>query len=427
MMKVKIGTILIWSFLSVTLILFLWAKLSGGSGIVFSWLFVSQLFSLLGATLLALSFVLSSRWRFIEAWFGGMDKMYHYHHLLGGLAFVLLLHHPLFLILEALPAIGIAWRYLWLSNMLPYNWGILSLYSMALMLIFTLLVSLPYSLWQKTHEFMGLALLFATLHILTITSDVSRFIPLRLWIVFLLLLAASAVIYRRFLYGLFGPRYQYLVKKTRRLGDIYTIDLVPTAKKLFFRPGQFVFARFSGMGSEIHPFSLASGPHEDFIRIIIKVLGDYTWRLDSLEPGSPATLWGSYGTFGDGAFGDHDLIWIAGGIGITPFLSLLIDETQNTKSRQIDIFYCVSSETEAVFDQEIKRLSAQKPGLTYHLHPTNVCGRLDVGRLTKLCGGLSNKKIMLCGPGDMMNSLTSQLSSAGVKNQNIYFEDFNFK
>lgn len=423
----KTGHFLTLMFLGITTGLFLMAKRNSGEGVVFSWLFISQLCSLLGTTLLAISFVLSTRWRFVEDWFGGMDKVYKDHHLFGGIAFVLVLHHPLFLILNVLPDINFSWKYLWLSNLLPYNWGILSLYSMMLVLILTLLINLPYSLWKRTHEFMGVALLFACLHIITITSDVSRFQPLRWWIVSLLLLAAYSAVYRRFLYGIFAPKFHYLVQKVQQIGDVFAIDMIPVDKKIEFNSGQFVFARFDNMGSEAHPFSIASGSGEEVLRIVVKILGDYSWKLGSLKKGSQAILWGPYGRFGEGAANDKDLIWIAGGIGITPFLSLLMDEVKSPKDRKIDLFYCVGTEEEAVFDEEITLLSAKDPRIIYHKYPSNVCGHLNVNKLVELCGSLENKKIMLCGPVSMMNSLAEQLKISGIKNKNIIFEDFDLK
>lgn len=426
-MKKKPGVTIIWIFLGITIALFLAAIVFGGQPMAFSWLLLSRLLSLSGTTLLVISFLLSARWHFVEDWFGGLDKVYKIHHLLGGISFVLLLHHPVFLVLDVLPDISFAWKYLWLSNLLPYNWGVLSLYFMMLMLIFTLLINLPYSLWKKTHEFMGISLLFACLHIITITSDVSRFLPLRLWIIFLLLLAAYSAIYRRFLYGIIGPKFRYTVKNIRQIGDIYAIDMLPEDKKIKFHPGQFVFARFPDISGEAHPFSLASGSSDDIVRIVVKILGDYTWQFSSVKQGSKAILWGPYGKFGEGAANEKDLIWIAGGIGVTPFLSLLTDEVRSQKSRKIDIFYCVGSENKAVFDQEISLLSAKKTNITYHQYASDVCGRLDAQKIIELCGGVVNKKIMLCGPISMMNSLASQLKLVGVKNKDIIFEDFNFK
>lgn len=426
-MKSKIGIILTWLFLLLTLGLFLLSKQVSSEGIQISWLFISQLFSLSGATLLSISFILSSRWSFIEDWFGGLDKVYKRHHLFGGISFVLLLHHPLFLILNILPDVQFSWKYVWLSDQLPYNWGVLSLYSMILMLVLTLLINLPYSLWKKTHEFMGLALFFAFFHILTISSDVSRFLPLRFWLITLMIIALYSVIFRRFLYPVIGPKFQYMVKEVLRLGDIYILDLLPLGRKLKFNPGQFIFTRLEDISGESHPFSITNSSSQDSLRIVVKVLGDYTWKLGSLKPGSSATLWGPYGKFGEAAMRGGDLIWIAGGIGITPFLSLLDYELENPQSRKIDLFYCVGMESEAVFDQEIKDKFCRVPNMTYCKYLSDVSGRINIEKIIELCGGVENKKIMICGPVSLMESLASQLRKIGIKNHNIIFEDFYLK
>ncbi|KKS94035.1 MAG: Ferric reductase domain protein transmembrane component domain-containing protein, partial [Candidatus Collierbacteria bacterium GW2011_GWC2_43_12] len=240
-----------------------------------NWLFVSQLVSLVGTTLLTLSFLLSGRFRLVEDWFGGLDKVYRFHHLTGGISFVFLLHHPLFLAVNALPNTALSWKYLWFSELLPYNMGIISLYFMLLMIIFTLFIKLPYSLWKTTHELMGIALFFAVLHILTISSDVSRYLPLKMWMYFLLGMAIYSVIYRRFLYGYFGPKFNYLVKNIARKADILDVTLMPLIKKINYLPGQFVFIKFNDINKEVHPFSIAGCDEVGNLRIAVKILGDY--------------------------------------------------------------------------------------------------------------------------------------------------------
>ncbi|KKT49685.1 MAG: hypothetical protein UW41_C0003G0052 [Candidatus Collierbacteria bacterium GW2011_GWC2_44_18] len=112
---------------------------------------------------------------------------------------------------------------------------------------------------------------------------------------------------------------------------------------------------------------------------------------------------------------------------LTPFLLLLTDEIRNQKPRNIDIFYCVGTEEEAVFDLEISTLASRKSGITYHRYISDVDGHLDANKLMEMCNGVVGKRIMLCGPVAMMNSLASQLKVVGVKNKDIVFEDFNFK
>lgn len=426
-MKKSIGKVLVGFFLAITLNLFVLSKISSGQTIDLSWLFLSQLLSLLGTTLLSISFLLSSRLRFVEDWFGGLDKVYRLHHLTGGFSFALLLHHPLFLLINALPNTALGWKYLWLSDVLPYNWGVLSLYSLLLMLTLTLFLNLPYSVWKKTHELMGISLLFATLHILTISSDVSRYYPLRFWILLLLLVSAISVIYRRFLYSLFGPKYTFLINTVDRREDVLVIDLIPTTKKMKFTPGQFVFARFEGLGKETHPFSISSNEQNDSVRLAVKILGDFTLSMRSLKVGDQVTIWGPYGKFFEGALNGKDLVWVAGGIGVTPFLSLMTSKLVTGTERKVDFFYCVNSPKEAVFDQEIEENSSLNPSIVYHKYNSQTEGRIDAKKIIKLTGSLINKKVFLCGPLPMMDSLAKQFKSLGLKNRDIIFEDFNFK
>ena len=421
------GKIIIWLLLLITLTLFILAKFQTNQTFVLTWLVASQLLSLLGVTLLSVSFLLSSRSRIVEDWCGGLDKVYKLHHLVGGLSFVLILNHPLFLVVNALPNTSLGFKYIWLSNILPYNFGVIGLYSMMLMLILTLFINLPYLIWKKTHELMGVALLFSVLHILTITSDVSRYVPLRFWIIFLLMIAVWSVIYKKFLYGVIGPKYLYVVDRVRKLDDVAEIYLKPTVKTMNYRAGQFAFVKFESLGEESHPYSIASGSNSNEIVFGIKALGDYTLGVKEIKPGDKAILYGPYGKFYEGSLVNKDLVWIAGGIGITPFLGLLDDEIKKNNGRSVDLFYCVRSSTEAHFDQEIKNKLVMTNSVRYHQFCSNDKGRLNANVILEMLGTFSNKKFMLCGPVPMMESLAAQLQKLGVKNGDILFEDFNFK
>lgn len=88
---------LITIFLFITTGLFLMSKLGMDLSIYSNWQLVSQYISLIGTVLLSLSFVLGSRAKILDKIFGGLDRVIKMHHIIGGIAFVLLLHHPLFL------------------------------------------------------------------------------------------------------------------------------------------------------------------------------------------------------------------------------------------------------------------------------------------------------------------------------------------
>lgn len=426
-MKLKIGNIFLWSSLVITVSLFVLAKTTDGDTLTLSWLNLSKLLSLTGTTLLAFSFLLSSRLFFLEAWFGGLDKVYRIHHIVGGIAFVLLLHHPIFLLFDVLPDLDFGWRYFWFSELTAYNWGILTLYFMSLMIILTLFIRLPYSVWKKTHEFMGVILILASFHILTISSDVNRPIPLRYWILFLLFMAITSAFYRRFLYGVIGPKFKYLVKKVETRNNVLVVDLAPLDRKMNPWPGQFVFTRFDGFGNEQHPFSLSSISPEGDIQLGIKILGDHTAEIASLNVNTVATLWGPYGRFWEGYIAKKDLIMIAGGIGITPFLSMIQREVKLPTDRKVNLIYCVKDGKEAVFDHDIEEMTRDKSNINYTLYTSEVSGRIDATKIIGIVGTHENKKIMICGPIPMMNSLADQFTKLGVKNKDIIFEDFNLR
>lgn len=426
LLKVRLtGVNFIWLSLLITTSLFLLAKYSFGDT-DFSWLMVSQLASLWGTNLLCISFILSGRFKWLDKLFGGLDKLYRLHHTVGGLAFVLLLHHPLLLALNVLPRFDLTLKYLWFSDLVPYNLGILALYSLMLLLGLTLLINLPYHLWVKTHEFMGVSLAFGAFHILTISSDVSRYLPLRLWVILLLALSFGSVIYKRFLYRLWGPKFNYQLDAIKTKGEVVDIHLKPIAKAMNYYPGQYVFASFESLGKELHPYSIASCEAEGAMRLGIKILGDYTLKVAKLAVGEKVTLYGPYGNFFESLLGKKDMVWIAGGIGITPFLGM-IEMARKLTVKNIDLVYCAKTESELVFNNEIRSATAKLGWFSYFTYCSDKNGRISASKVLAITKGSKDSKFLLCGPTEMMESMAKQLSVLGVPKKNIIFEDFSFR
>jgi predicted ferric reductase len=420
------GTALVWLSVLMTFNFFILAKFSGTAEIVWDWKTISQLISLLGTTLLCLSFILSTRNKWMENLFGGLDKVYKIHHISGGLSFVLLLHHPLFLAVNVLPRTDLTFKYFWFSSLWSYNYGIIALYIMLILLVLTFIINLPYDLWLKTHELMGTALIFASLHIFTISSDVSRYMPLRYWMFFWLALALISVVYMRFLYRFIGPKYKYVVEKVEIIEDVVEVWLKPITKSMHYYAGQFVFSVFDKLGDEAHPFSISSNGFDGRIRLDMKILGDYTLKAKHLKVGDMATIYGPYGKFFESLLGKKDLVWIAGGIGITPFIGM-IDLAKKWNRQKVELIYCAKTKPEMIFDEEIKNLVNDREHLKYYRHCSADKGRITASSLLEIVDTFENKKFMLCGPIEMMTTLTDQLAALGVKRKNIIFEDFNFK
>jgi predicted ferric reductase len=423
------GLILIWTVLCTTVGLFILSKpdlaFTAPDSLLLTF---SQLFALTGIALLSFSFLLSSRLSFLENLFGGLDNIYRLHHLLGVSAFILLINHPLLMAIDALPNSKIALIYFLPSLDLSYLLGITALYTMIILISATLFIRLPYHLWKATHEYMGLVILLGFFHSLLIASDVSRYLPLKIWILIISSLGLLAYIYRRFLYEKFGPVSNHIVSSVRNLGQITEILLSPREKSLVYRPGQFAFLSFPEKKGfrETHPFSFSSPSEAKEIRFSIKNLGDYTSKIHSLTPGTFVRLMGPYGQFFDKFAGSEVTVCIAGGIGITPFLSLFGSKSEIT-GKKVYLFYSVKTPADAYYSHELSDLSRVNH-FFYKLHDTKSLGRLTAADIIKTAQ--IDPKVatyFICGPLPMMTAIREQLLDLGVRPSHIVFEDFSLK
>lgn len=426
----NIGVIAIFLSLIITLNLFILSKSDITVVERNPLLSFSQILSLLGATLLSVAFILSSRIRALERWFGGLDRAYKIHHMVAGTAFVFLVNHPLLLMVNQIPNTKAVLLYLLPGTNLSYDMGIFALWTMILLVVLTLYVKLPYHIWKKTHEFMGLVLFLGMIHVFLIPSDVASFMPLRVWMLSLMSFAMASFIYVRFLYRWFGPRYDYVIERTNRIGDIIELYLKPVKKPMEFVPGQFAFmqVKAGGIPKELHAFSFSSDEGSDLLRFSIKILGDFTLTLRELQAGKKITLWGSYGGFPAKFFSNKDAVCIAGGIGVTPFLSMLSSEAKRERrDRNIFFFYSAKNADELYYHNEISHIASTSSRIHYFPHLSAVRGRLNAKTIYDIVGDLRNKLIFLCGPYSMMHDLQKQFVGMGVKSSNIIFEDFSFK
>lgn len=387
---------------------------------------LSQIASLIGTILLSLTFVLSSRFNFLEKTFGSLDIVYKKHHLYGAISFLLLISHPLFLAQKALQSSLPATIYLLPSSNIIYSAGILALYSLIVFLLFTLLIKLPYHLWFITHQLMGVVLFFAFIHTNFITSDVSRFPLLKIWILVWIFLATASYIYKKFLYTTFGPKLIYQVQKNKNTNGLLSLELSPVGKSLNHHPGQFVFVSFKqpGINPEFHPFSIASSPGASNLRLYIKIFGDYTGSLTDLKPGTKAFVFGPYGQLYKHFESQKNLVLVGGGIGITPFISMIENELSQPKNRQINLFYSNRNPESAFYHSRFQKIIGKNQHLTYHPIFTDSEPRLTAKNIQNQVPNFHESAFLLCGPHAMMADLKNQLISLKINPNNIYYEDF---
>lgn len=395
----------------------------------FFYVFGSQLFAITGFAMLALSFVLSTRNKYLEKYFGGLDKMYLTHHTFAKYGFIFILIHALLLAIRWIPEnTEKALRYLLPEHeRIEVDLGIYALYGFVIIIFFTLVVKLPYDKWKILHKFTGVFFILAVLHVYILEVNIFRDNLLTIYFSVLIVAGVSSYFYKTFLFKFFKKEFNCVVKDVTLLSDkIMEVTLKSQKVKLNFNPGQFYFFSFrdKSLSKEYHPFTVFIGANEFEVSAMIKSLGDFTTRLhDKLKPGIKVKLEGPYGYF-EFKDGNNEQVWIGGGVGIAPFISWIRDFTFTgfPENLRVNFYYCVEYKKDATYLNEFKSLELQNPNFKVHL----VCAA-ETELLT--ANGIELTKqsdIFICGPKQMRLDLQKGLKNRGISSQKIHFEDFDF-
>jgi predicted ferric reductase len=389
---------------------------------------LGKIFGLVGMAMMAINLILSSRLKIFDKYFYGINVLYNYHRVIGAVAFSFLLFHPVLLMVKYLTiSLRSAALFLLPSGDLAIAYGIVALILMMVLIIATFYLKIKYQYWKFSHKFMVLAFVFACLHVLFINSDISRSPFLRSYILGLAALGLASGIYRAWLSRFFNANLAYAVEKVTALNnEITEVEMKPLGdKSLKFQAGQFIFISFrSGrISSEIHPFSLSSAPAEKNLKITVKNLGDYTALIKNLAVGDKAWIEGPFGKFSYKNIANKNQIWIAGGVGITPFLSMA--EDLNGGKYKIDLYYAVKDENEAVGLGDLKNIGLKNNNFRVIPWFSNISGRINAQKISDLSYGLIDKDIMLCGPLIFMQNLREQFKKMAVPVKSVHNEEFN--
>jgi len=415
---------------------------------------LGRITGLVGMVMYALNLIFATRLRFLERWFGGLNRVYIAHHLLGGFALIFLSLHPLFLSLRYIHVSLLQAALVLIPNGLtPFSalfhtkadahitvlsqwaifFGIIAFWGMVGLLLVTFFIKIPYRVWLFTHKFLGAAFFLAGLHILFITSDTTINGPLKYYIFCISVLGLIAFFYRLFMGNILIRHYRYFVHEVYLTpGNVTHLIMYPVSQKerMSYKPGQFIFVRFldstvkSRVTKEWHPFSISSSPGDDYLRLSVKGLGDYTNALPEIRTGCIAEIEGAYGRFSYTNIKNMNQIWVAGGIGITPFLSMA--KSLPKDGYTIDLYYSVKTSSELIDWNnlaEIAELNKKHFRVIPYIGDQQT-GHLDVNYIEKTSGGLKGKDIFICGPPPMMKSMRDQLKQKSVPGTKIHTEEF---
>lgn len=402
---------------------------------------IAKNFALLGFVVLILQPVLAGRFKWIERPFG-LDILFRYHKYMGVFVACLLLLHPLLLVaagggLRLLFSLDVPW-YIWVGKatlfLLLVNIG-LSLYQSKL--------HLKFEKWRLTHDGLGvLIIVLAFTHSWFAGHDL-EILPIKLLWVIALGAAVVTFVYHRIIRPLRLRRHSYSVADVQaETKNVWTVKLSPPEgeKKYDFLPGQFHFLTFHrdrNLPEEEHHWTISSSPtQKGYISSTIKELGDFTSTIGQTRPGDTATVHGPFGRFSYLLHPEEkDLVFISGGIGITPLMSMLRHMRDTQSTLPVLLLYASKNEEEVVFRKELNEIEAggfprlklvlilSKPEKDW----TGEKGYIDRKKIERYTERrIEGKGFYICGPPGLVDLTLRILGEFGVPDERIHLEIFSF-
>ncbi|MFY0989849.1 ferric reductase-like transmembrane domain-containing protein [Halomonas sp. C05BenzN] len=398
-----------------------------GAGVWLGW--IGRTTGILGLAMMLLAAAVSIRLPGTDRWFGGLARLWRLHHWLGFLAFILVMAHALALGLAAVPAsldAAVATLFPPLSHGAVWlGWLAWAALVVFLAPTFDFFGQPHYQRWKRLHLVSAVALLLGLWHGLLLAGETA------LW--WLLGIAGLGAIVWRKLVSPRVARYPYRVEAVETLArGVVELVLRPEGRALAHEAGQFVYLSpldetlTAGRGEE-HPYTIASGPDDDFLRIGIKDLGDASHALQAVTPGSRVLIEGPYGEFYGRRFPERDQLWIGGGIGITPFVSGARDIVERGQAEgRVHLFYLANRPDRAYYRDELDEIAERVEGFTFTQHYSRDQGRLTEAFLREHCPDFTEREIYVCGPPAMNAHLRRLLADQGVPRARIHSEVFDF-
>lgn len=302
-----------------------------------------------------------------------------------------------------------------------------------------------YEVWRWVHlALAGSVLVLTALHIWWLHHLV-RDTAMRALFTVLAVAALGVLGYRWLWLPVFGPRREYVVRELRpETSTVSTLVLEPRRnghqrgyRTLEFAPGQFAWLRLNpSIGAQEHPFTIASSAHLGlWTEFTIRHGGDFTSELRRLRPGSPVWVDGPHGAFTLDLRRCTGLVMIAGGVGITPMMSMLRTLAHRRDRRPHRLVVVARTLDELLFRAELSELQRRLDLTVIELlrQPppswTGASGAIDEDLLVALLPGTFRRNQLdyyLCGPPAMVTDVLTVLDGLDVPQPRIHTEQFDF-
>ncbi|WP_027467300.1 ferredoxin reductase family protein [Deefgea rivuli] len=390
-----------------------------------------------GLAMMGLQFGLTARFRYVtEPW--GEDVIYHFHRKISLIAVALVIAHPIILfivrpeLLALLNSIQAPWR---------ARFAALSTYSLIALVVTAIWrceLKISYEAWHLSH--IGLALIAVAAGVahmvgwaFYLVDPVKRAVWIGMVVFWLALL-----LYIRLIKPLFMLRRPYRIAEVRaERGDTTTLVMRPDGHSGFrFSPGQFGWLTLTGSPFKItaHPFSFSSSAEaqDGRVEMSIRNLGDFTADIHKTQVGQRVYLDGPYGAFTIGNPADMHVL-IAGGIGITPMMSMMRTLADRGDTRPVILLYAAKNWEAITFREELDALQSRlNLSIVYVLANPPADWSGEQGYITAemlqrhLPAPYHEHEYFICGPNVMMDAIETVLGQLDVPMAKYHSERYSF-
>jgi predicted ferric reductase len=391
---------------------------------------IGRLTGLFAIYFVLLQFSLIGRIRFAERAFG-LDKLSKLHHTFGKYGIFLIILHPILIIISYAKAgkIDVVSQFIDLLLHYPDVW---QAFVASLIFVFMVVCSLAivrlklrYEWWYWVHLMVYSAVILSWGHQLKNGGDFVTPWSRVYWYAIYSFVLGGFVLYRfmrpLWLFAVNQFRVSKVVKENDNVTSVYI-----EGKNMGSLPregGNFIILRFLDKYRwwEAHPFSLSWGPRHDQLRVTIKNSGDFTSHIHQIKPGTRVLVDGLYGTFTKRKASLNKILFLAGGIGITPIRSLIEDFGED--GIDMMLLWSNTNKKDLIFQDEFRGLGKNlKLKIINFFSETE--GHLDEQKLKRLVPDVSSREVYLCGPVPFMDAMIKVLHDLGVKKEYVHFEKF---
>jgi predicted ferric reductase len=390
----------------------------------------------IGLAMLCLQSVLTARYPKLSGAVG-QDTMLQFHRQTGLVAFGFVLAHPVVLLL----ANSGYWEFLDPRvNFLRAVFLIFVVFALPALIVTSLwreTFHLPYQWWRLGHGALALMILAVGLvHITRVHHYLADPWKQAVWIA-IGTASIGSILYVRALKPLRVRRYPYRVLDVSPAASrTWTLTLEPEhGTVLDFRAGQFAFLTLADtpFSLEQHPFSVASSADQrDRLEFAVKELGDYTDAIGATPVGQVGFVDGPYGSLHLPTDPTAGILMIAGGIGISPIMSMLRTLRDRRHDAPVVVLYAADEIDDLAYDAELDDLARHLPLKVVRVlrHPPSEWngerGLVDTALLERhlTSDDAATWHVVLCGPPPMMNIAERTLRDRGVPLHRIHSERF---